>query len=88
MNNFIIAQITPPMLDNIGFGTYIFFGCFCFLSFFFVWFFVPETKGRALEEMDEIFGGGTAATDNEILRRVEQQYGGSYVPAGIKSETA
>ncbi|CDS06946.1 hypothetical protein LRAMOSA09469 [Lichtheimia ramosa] len=88
MNNFIIAQITPPMLDNIGFGTYVFFAVFCFLSFFFVWFFVPETKGRSLEEMDEIFGGGTAATDNEILRRVEQQYGGSYIPSGTKSESA
>lgn len=24
--------------------------------FLFVWFFVPETKGRSLESMDELFG--------------------------------
>lgn len=24
--------------------------------FFFVWFFVPETKGISLEKMDELFG--------------------------------
>lgn len=26
--------------------TYIIFACFCFSMFFFVWFFIPETKGR------------------------------------------
>lgn len=88
MNNFIIAQITPPMLSNITYGTYIFFAVFCFLSFFFVLFFVPETKGRSLEEMDEVFGGTSAARDAELMRRVEAQYGGTYVPAGLKNETA
>ncbi|KAI9270655.1 general substrate transporter [Phascolomyces articulosus] len=88
MNNFIIAQITPILLEKIGYGTYVFFACFCFLSFFFVLFFVPETKGRSLEEMDELFGGNSAATDNEILRRVEQQYSGTYVPALEKSDIA
>ncbi len=24
--------------------------------FFFVWFFVPETKGKSLESMDQLFG--------------------------------
>lgn len=24
--------------------------------FFFVWFFIPETKGMSLEAMDELFG--------------------------------
>ncbi|KAI9317423.1 general substrate transporter [Dichotomocladium elegans] len=86
MCNFIIAQIVPPMLDNIGYGTYVFFACFCALSFVFVYFFVPETKGRSLEEMDEIFGGGTAETDNEIFRRIEQQYDGSYIPTHTKTE--
>lgn len=88
MNNFIIAQITPPMLENITYGTYIFFACFCFLSFFFVWFFVPETKGRSLEEMDVVFGGSTAQKDTEIMRQIEQRYGSSYVPTGTKTEVA
>lgn len=36
--------------------TYLIFGSFCFCMFFFVWFFVPETKGLSLEAMDELFG--------------------------------
>lgn len=41
MCNFIIGLIVPTMLENITYGTYIFFACFLILSFFFVWFFVP-----------------------------------------------
>jgi hypothetical protein len=26
------------------------------LTFFFVWFLIPETKGMSLEKMDELFG--------------------------------
>lgn len=32
------------------------FASFDILMFFFVWFFVPETKGLSLEKMDELFG--------------------------------
>lgn len=56
MNNFIIAFITPPMLANITFGTYLFFSAWCFLGGLFVFFFLPETKGKTLEEMDHVFG--------------------------------
>jgi hypothetical protein len=53
--NFIIGLITPPMIEGIGFGTFVFFGSFSALSLVYVWFFVPETKGKTLEELDDIF---------------------------------
>ncbi|KAG1138598.1 hypothetical protein G6F37_010346 [Rhizopus arrhizus] len=73
MSNFIIGLIVPTMLQNITYGTYIFFACFVAMSFFFVWLFVPETKGRSLEEMDEIFGGQTAARDAEIMNELQSK---------------
>ncbi|KAG2203486.1 hypothetical protein INT47_008213 [Mucor saturninus] len=73
MNNFIIGLIVPVMLENITYGTYIFFACFLFLSFAFVWYFVPETKGRSLEEMDEIFGGQSAVHDAQIMNEVQNR---------------
>lgn len=46
-------------------STYLIFGSFSFLMFFFVWFFIPETKGRSLEHMDELFGETRATTKGE-----------------------
>ncbi|KAJ0384102.1 hypothetical protein COL922a_009114 [Colletotrichum nupharicola] len=73
-NNFIIGLITPPLVQNTGFGAYIFFAVFCLLSFVRVWWLVPETAGRTLEQMDEVFGdrSGTAdvAKKNQIFREV------------------
>ncbi|KAI4225070.1 MAG: hypothetical protein L6R36_004197 [Xanthoria steineri] len=54
-NNFIIGLITPPLVQNTGFGAYTFFAVFCLLSFAWTFFFVPETRGRTLEQMDHVF---------------------------------
>lgn len=43
--------VTPDMLQNIGYGTYILFGLLTTLGAVFIWFFVPETKRLTLEEM-------------------------------------
>ncbi|KIY71511.1 general substrate transporter [Cylindrobasidium torrendii FP15055 ss-10] len=70
MNNFIVGQVTPSMLDHIGYGTFIFFGLFAFLGGCFIFFLVPETKGVTLEEMEELFGNTTNLA-TEDLRRLE-----------------
>ncbi|OZJ05111.1 hypothetical protein BZG36_01380 [Bifiguratus adelaidae] len=71
MNNFIIALITPPMLQAWNWGAYVFFAAFCFLAFFWVLIFVPETKGRTLEEMDEVFGSKAGTVDVQLMQRIE-----------------
>jgi len=53
----IIFYIVPPMIDNWqGHSLFYFFSAFLFVSIFIIWFFVPETMGVALEDMDSIFG--------------------------------
>ncbi|KAF2084585.1 putative MFS monosaccharide transporter [Saccharata proteae CBS 121410] len=71
LNNFIIGLITPPMVENTGYGAYTFFAIFCGLSFFWVLFFVPETNGRSLEQMDHVFKDFSSEEEEARRIRVE-----------------
>jgi len=76
MNNFIVGQVTPDMLENITYGTYILFGVLTTLGAAFIWFFVPETKRLSLEEMDIVFGSeGAAQADSERMEEINQEIG-------------
>jgi len=75
MNNFIIAFIVPPMITGIGWGMYLFFAVWLFLGALFVWFFVPETKNKTLEEMDIVFGSITAQHEKDELAAVKEEVG-------------
>lgn len=65
--------ITPPMLTSIGFGTYVFFAVFCLLALVWVYFFIPETMGRTLEQMDYVFNDNQSSTEQERRARIEAQ---------------
>lgn len=53
--NFLVSRFTPQMLAQMEYGTYFFFASLMFLSIFFVYFLIPETKGVPLERMDQLF---------------------------------
>ncbi|GAA5903721.1 hypothetical protein JCM5296_002129 [Sporobolomyces johnsonii] len=56
---FIIARETPAMaadMGTAGWGMFLMFCLFNLASAVFTYFFIPETKGRSLEEMDYLFG--------------------------------
>lgn len=60
--------MVPPMLKSAGFVTYVFFAIMCLLAGTWVWFLVPGTKGKTLEELDELFGDGSAEIEKEVMR--------------------
>jgi hypothetical protein len=77
-SNFIIGLTTKDMLKSMRFGTYIFFGMFCLMGAGFVYYFVPETKDKTLEELDVYFGGTSesiAAADRERMDRIMRELG-------------
>lgn len=55
--SFIISRTTPYMISSLGYGTYMFFGALMVLMGFWAFFFIPETKGLTLEDMDALFAG-------------------------------
>jgi hypothetical protein len=56
--NFMVVMITPIMIDNIKWGTYLVFACINAGFFPLIYIFYPETKQRSLEEIDLIFAKG------------------------------
>lgn len=53
------------MITSLGYGTYMFFGTLMVLMGIWAFFFIPETKGLTLEEMDRLFGG--VGTSGELI---------------------
>ncbi|KAK9276014.1 hypothetical protein L1049_005545 [Liquidambar formosana] len=52
---FFIAQVFTTMLCHLKFGLFIFFAFFVVLMSFFIYYFLPETKGVPIEEMNQVW---------------------------------
>lgn len=53
--NFFISSTYPPMMEYSNGGTYLFYGIMSIISAVFVWKYIPETKGKTLEEMEGLW---------------------------------
>ncbi|KAK4512912.1 uncharacterized protein ATC70_003622 [Mucor velutinosus] len=53
--NAAIGKVSPIMLATNTIGTYIFFGSWCIAASVFCYGFLPETKGKTLEEINSLF---------------------------------
>ena len=52
---FVIAQLFLTMLCHLKFGFFLFFASLVFVMTMFIYFFLPETKGIPLEEMNVVW---------------------------------
>ncbi|KAK7949388.1 uncharacterized protein PG986_010274 [Apiospora aurea] len=75
MCNFVIGLVTPDMLDRLGWGTYIFFAAFALIALVFTYFFIPETRGKSLEDMDGVFGDTAAREEKARLFGIAARVG-------------
>lgn len=72
--NFLVVQITPPAIANIGYKTYIIFAILNAAWVPVIYFTYPETKGLELEDVDRLFadkhggGGGVGVVDTLFAR--------------------
>lgn len=55
ITNFLVSSTFPSLSEwSVG-GTYLIYATFSLLSAIFVWKFVPETKGKTLEDMSKLW---------------------------------
>lgn len=70
--NFLLAEVTPVGFASIGNKYYIVFAVANAIIVPSVYFFFPETKGRLLEEIDEIFAQSKSIFDPpRVARRMQ-----------------
>lgn len=60
----------PVSLQKIGWKTYIIFTVWCAIQSTVVYFFIPETKNRTLEELDEIFNSKNPVKTSVQKKRI------------------
>ncbi|KAM6494694.1 General substrate transporter [Amanita muscaria] len=68
--NTALAFAVPPGLATIAWRTYFIFGTFNFAAFIHIFFMYPETVGRTLEEIEDIFSQGHVFSPWKITREV------------------
>ncbi|KAK9312692.1 general substrate transporter [Lipomyces starkeyi] len=72
--NFLVVEITPPAIQNIGYRTYIIFAVLNSVFVPVVFFFFKETKGLSLEDIDLLFASEEALkAHNLAARQVEPE---------------
>lgn len=90
--NFLLAEVTPIGFNSISYRYYIVFAVLNAAIIPTVYFFFPETNGRSLEEIDEIFQLSKNVWDPpKIARRLAQtqlQAGTLLEDRDIKKEVA
>eukprot|EP00121_Abeoforma_whisleri_P013061 Awhi_evm2s12059 len=52
---FVVGQVYPYMNDGMGAYSFLPFAVCCVLCVIFTWFFVPETKGKTIAEIELAF---------------------------------
>ncbi|KAI8361686.1 major facilitator superfamily domain-containing protein [Mortierella sp. GBAus27b] len=51
LTNFVIGLVFPSLNKGLGNGTFILFASITGVGFFYIWYFVPETKARPIEDI-------------------------------------
>lgn len=77
--SFTVSKLTPIMMNKITYGTYLVFGVFCVLMSIWTYFFLPETKGRALEDIRYLF------EDRVVIRALQDAPGGKLFLGGRRA---
>jgi hypothetical protein len=60
---YVVTKALPSMYTAMDYGVYIFFASMLVLASVYAWFFIHETKGLRMDQMDVLFGFVRPGTD-------------------------
>ncbi|KAL9114986.1 MAG: hypothetical protein Q9227_001230 [Pyrenula ochraceoflavens] len=84
--NFALGYFTPPAFVNIKWKTYLIFGVFSTAMAIHSFFLFPETAGKTLEEVEEMFMSGEPAWKTRVeFQRVRHIERGEVDPLKVKA---
>ncbi|KAK7905434.1 hypothetical protein LTR67_000156 [Exophiala xenobiotica] len=81
----VFTSAAPTAFTNIGWKYYLVFTILTAINVVIIWFFFPETKGLALEDVAEIFGDGIVLTDTRE-EQLHQRFKQSHYHAEVLDE--
>ncbi|KAL1888584.1 hypothetical protein Sste5346_009453 [Sporothrix stenoceras] len=71
--SFVVTKSLPSMFATVGYGVYIITGGILVCAAIYAYFFIPETKGLRIDQMNQLFGGvGGQTVDYE--KQVHAEY--------------
>lgn len=79
--SFTISKLTPIMLNDITYGTFLIFGFMCLIMSVWAYAFFPETAGYALEDIKYLF------EKDVIVRALQDAPGGKIFLGGRQAES-
>jgi hypothetical protein len=69
---YVVTKALPSMYASMGYGVYIFFASALICASVYAFFFIPETKGLRIDQMDQLFG--FTRLENASLVTKESEY--------------
>jgi hypothetical protein len=67
---FVVTKSLPSAYTSMGYGVYIFFASMLVLASIYAWFFLHETKGLRVDQMDELFGFVKLGENDQFAAKV------------------
>lgn len=74
--NLTASSTFPPLNEVLGTGSFLIYGAISAFAFFFVWKFVPETKNKSLEELENIWIDEN--TESNVIKGEKEKYAPEY----------
>lgn len=73
---YVVTKALPSMYTGMGYGVYIFFASMLLAATVYAYFFIHETKGLRLDQMDALFGFVKPGSEYAEEMGIESPYNG------------